>query len=178
MSPLSFADNRTAERSAELCARKSRFERRERIARLNAFVADKAENISAVFVCAAFGDDVDDAARGASEFRRVGIGRHLIFLHGFLRNGRARGVDRIVGKIRTVNLHERRASALSADVQTGSRRRSDRTTVVASDGRNRQCKSGRAAFVDRQIFDSLLVNRVGNRSCASFRPNRPNRPKH
>ena len=102
-----FLDNRTAESSAELGARKRCFDRRERIACLNAFITNKPENIAAKIVSAAFGNDINDAARGASEFGRVRIGRHLIFLHGFLADRGARSVDGIIGKIRTVNLHKR-----------------------------------------------------------------------
>ena len=106
--------NRTADSSAVLHARKRRFltrivvyERSESVARLNRLVTKEAEDVAAELVRARFCDDVDDAARCASEFRRVGVGRNLILLHGLLRDGQARGVDGVIGKIHAVNLHER-----------------------------------------------------------------------
>ena len=57
---------------------------------------------------------------------------------------------------------------MAADVQTGSRRRADGSSVVAPNGGKRQGETRRAAFVDGQVLDAGLVNGVGNGGAGSF----------
>ena len=120
-------------------------------------------DITVKIVRAAFCYDIDDTAGRTAELGHVRVGRDLIFLYRFLRNGRARGVDRVVGKVGSVDLNQRRTAALAADIQTRCRRRPDRAAVVAADGRDRQGKTGRTAFIDRQVLDASLVDRRRNR---------------
>ena len=140
--------DRTAESEAVLNARERRFfarvvvdDRSERIPRLYRAMANETENVSIEIICSAFGDNVYNAARGAAELGQVGVRRDLIFLNGFLRNGRASGVDRVVGKISSVYLDQCRASALAADVQARCGCGTDRRTVVAADGRDRKTRN-------------------------------------
>ena len=130
----------------------------ERVPCLNALVPNKAKYIATQVVGSTFRYDVHDTARCAAEFRKVRIRRDLIFLYCFLRNGAPGGIDRVVGEIRAVDLHERRTSALASDVQAGCRGRSDRPPVVAADSRDRQCETSRASFVDGQVLNAGLID--------------------
>ena len=75
-------------------------------------------------VGAALGDYVEHAASGASDFSRIPVGRHLIFLNGVLTesvraaasSGAAHRLaeERIVG-IRSIHLEAIRSAALAAE---------------------------------------------------------------
>src|SRR5205085_3887612 len=132
----------------------------EGVPRLYRLVADEAEDVATHLVGARLGDDVDDAAGRAAELGREGVGDDLELLHRLLRHGRARGVDGVVGVVGTVHLHEIRAAALAAEVQTGGRRGADGAAVVARDGRGCQGEVDVVALVDGQVVDAHLVNGV------------------
>ena len=117
-------------------------------------VADKPEDISVKFVGSAFRHDVDDSAGRTAKLGQVRVGRDLIFLNGFLRDGRTCGVDRIVSKVGSVDLNEGRSSALAADIQSRGRSGADRAAVVAADGRDRQGKAGRTV---RSLIGRLSI---------------------
>jgi hypothetical protein len=131
-------------------------------------VAQEAEDVAARVVGARLGDDVDDAARSPPELRRVRVGHDLKLLHGLLRDGRARGVDGVVGVVRSVDLYERGAPALAADVDAGGRSGSDGAAVVAPDGRDREREIRRAALVDREVVNAHFLDRVGDRRARCF----------
>ena len=109
------------------------YDRCKCVAGLDRLVANKSENVAVKIVRAAFRYDVDDTARSTPEFGHIRVCGDLILLNGLLRNRRAGGIDRVVRKVGAVDLNERRAATLSADVQSRSRCRADRTAVVTAD---------------------------------------------
>src|SRR6266576_478154 len=99
-------------------------------------MANKPEQVAVKIIGAALGNDVDYSSGRAPEFRRIRICCYLVFLHCLLANGQTRRVDRIVSEVGAIYLHERRAAALSADIQAGSRSRADGPAIIASYGRD------------------------------------------
>src|SRR4029077_9198200 len=90
---------------------------REAVACLKGLIAEIAEEVAVNFVGAAFGDDVNDAARGAAIFRVVIAEDELEFLDGFLRNGRADAVDGIVNRVGAIDADHVGAGARAVDVE-------------------------------------------------------------
>src|SRR4030095_5980177 len=90
------------------------------------------------------------------------------FLNCFLRNSRARCVDRIVCVVGAVNLDQVRAAALTTKVQAGGGRWPNWATIVASDSRGGQRESQIVSFIDRKILDTLQVDRGGDGRFGSF----------
>src|ERR1041385_15402 len=84
----------TANRAAILRAREWRIgDGRECIARLEAFMPQKAKSIAVKFVGTALGDDVYDAAGRATELRRERIRHDLKLLDRFLTHRGTRRID-------------------------------------------------------------------------------------
>ncbi len=75
----------------------------KRVACLERFIAQKAENVTVKVITAAFAHDVDDAAAGAAVFGVVVAQNELKFLDALLRERRANGVDGVVDGVCAVN---------------------------------------------------------------------------
>src|SRR5687767_3703990 len=80
-------NNGPAEGSAILRAREGRIcDRRERVSRLEASVAQKSKDVTLIGVGARLSDYVDNSASCAAKFRCIRVSGYLKFLHGLLRH--------------------------------------------------------------------------------------------
>src|SRR3954454_3593690 len=165
---LVFLD-RTAERRARLYAGVSRIgDVAERIGGLEVAVADVPIHIAVKCVRSGAGDDVDDAARGASVLGGIAVGQDLEFLHCFLRHGGANTVDGVVDGIGTIDVHQVGAGTLSAHVQAGGGGGPDVGSVVAHNLRVGEREVDVVAAVDGEIVDAALIDGVGGGAAAGL----------
>src|SRR4029077_9935906 len=103
---LVFLD-RSPKSNAALYPRVRRIRNRaEWIHRLKITVAQIAEHIAMESIRSRARDDVDYAARSSSIFSGIAVGDDLKLLHRLLRYGRAHTVDRIVGGVGAVHIHQ------------------------------------------------------------------------
>src|SRR5258708_9223610 len=94
----------------------------ERVARLERFVAEVAEDVPVEIVGAALGNDVDDTAGGTAIFRVVIAEDHLKFLDGFLRDAGGDAVDGVVDGVGAIHPDHIGSSAGAAHAEAAVRR--------------------------------------------------------
>src|ERR1700686_1281255 len=131
-------------------------------------IAEVSVDVAVEVVRSGAGDDVDDAARGASVFGGVTVGDDLEFLYRLLRDGGAHAVDGIVGGVGAIDVDEVGTGALSADVETGSGCGAGVGRVIAEDLRICEREIDVVASVDWQIVNAALAVGAGGGATRSL----------
>ena len=72
-------------------------------------------------------------------------------------------INRVVSRVGAIHVHEIRAGALAAHIQTGSRRCAGIGRIVTHNLRIRQREIDVVASVDRQVIDAFLIDGVRRR---------------
>src|SRR6266853_1404625 len=131
---------------------------------LEVAIAEVSIDVAVEVVRSGAGNDVDDAARGASVFGGITVGDDLEFLYRFLRDGGAHAVDSVVSGVGAVDVDEVGTAALSADVEAGGGRGAGVGRIIAEDLRIGEREIDVVASVDWQIVDAALADGVGGRA--------------